>query len=254
MLGIISAFEEEVKDYLKRRDFRVVAREDSLRFHRSPSEPEVVVVAGGVGRRRAEMATRQLMERYSPDRIVSAGFAGGVKAGLSPGDLFVCDRVLSIEGPAAFWTAQDAKVSSEGQRIHLDNLIPNTSSADQPYALCGCLSVPYFISSISMKAWIGATFPVTIIDMESYWVSETAAALGVPNIVVRSVLDPMDQMLPDFVGDAVEDGSRPGWERAVKHIISKPAETPKLFHLANQVKVAGESLGAFLVRLATVTL
>ena len=251
MLGIISAFEEEVKDYLKRRDFRVVAKEDRLRFHQSTSEPEVVVVTGSVGRLQAEMATTLLTQRYRPDRIVSAGFAGGVKAGLSPGDLFVCDRILSIEGPAAFWTAQDAKVSSEGQFAGLDDLIPSPSSFDQQYAICGCLSVPYFISSITMKAWIGANFPVTIIDMESYWVSEAAAASGVPNVVVRSVLDPMEQVLPDFVGDAVEDGSRPGWERAVKHIVSKPAETPKLFRLANQVKVAGESLGKFLAGLAT---
>ena len=88
--------------------------------------------------------------------------------------------------------------------------------------------------------------PVSIIDMESYWVSETAASYGIPHMVVRSVLDPVGQTLPAFIEEAVSEDSGSNWARAVKYAVAKPMETPKLLQLAGQAKVARASLAEFL--------
>jgi len=251
LLAIVAAFREEVRDYLKRGKFRAVAQDDSLRFYyQSQLKPEVVVVEGGPGRQRAVDATKQLIERYKPDFLISAGFAGGVQAGINTGDLFICDRLLSIEGPAPFWRPDSVEERSPGDVNMVNDLIEDTDDLHQKYAICGCMSVPELVSGSSMKEWIGATFPVSIIDMESYWVSETAAANGIPHVVVRSVLDPLEQTLPAFVGKAMSDKGNRSWARVVKYIAKKPTEMPELIHLASQARVARSSLGGFLARLS----
>ena len=251
MLAIVAAFHEEVKDYLKRGHFQVAARDDYLRFYQSSSGPQVVV-EGGLGRERAEEATRQLIDRYKPGFIICAGFAGAVREGIKVGDLFICDRLMSIDGPAPLWRSEDVKEHSIDNAALVDNLVKGQTdpeNAHQEYALGGCLSVPELVPSRSTKEWIGSTFSVDIIDMESYWVSEIAAAHGIPHAVVRSVLDTMEQTLPVFVGAAVHKGKR--WGHAVKYMLANPTEAPKLITLASQARIARASLGRFLATLAS---
>jgi len=249
LLAIIAAFKEEVKDYLKRGGFRADAPEGFVRFYRSSSSPEVVVAEGGIGRRNAEQATTLLIERYKPDFIVCVGFAAGACAGLKPGDLFLCDRLLAIEGPAPLWRADAVMERSLADVTFVDEMLNQNRGTDQVYANGGCLSVPELVSGRSMKAWIGSTFPVNIIDMESYWVSETASQHGIPHVVVRSVLDPVEQTLPAFVGESMSNGGGLRWRRALKYFVMNPSEAPSLLHLSAQVKVASASLGRFLVTL-----
>ena len=249
MLGIVTAFKEEVREYLRHGGFRVSDRSGYLSYYRSKKEPDVVLVEGGIGRKRASEATRQIAERYDLELIVSAGFAGGVQEGLRTGDVFLCERVMSIEGPAAFWSPDSAN-----ERVLVGDNLMNGMPADMdgPYegdASCGCLSVPQFVPTSSMKSWIGSTFPVSIIDMESYWVSETAASYSIPHMVVRSVLDPVGQTLPAFIEESVSEDSGSNWARAVKYAVAKPMETPKLIQLAGQAKAARASLAEFLITL-----
>ena len=251
LLGIVVAFKEEVNDYLKRRKFRVAAREGELKLYQSRLETDVVIVQGGVGRQRCQQATKLLAEKFQPEFIIGAGFSAGVQQGLRPGDLFLCDRLLALEGPAALWQVDDAKEQTI-ERETLEDKFFNDAGEDRPrYTVGACLSVPEFVSGSSMKAWIGATYPVSIIDMESFWVSETARELGVPHAIVRSVLDPVEQTLPPFIGGAVENEDRRSWTSAAKYIVSKPGEVPKLVHLASQAKVARSSLCEFLAALKT---
>ena len=220
-------------------------RNGRLKFYRSKGESGVALVQGGVGRQQAVEATRQLVEGYGPTLIVSAGFAGGVQRGLSTGDIIVCGRVMSVEGPAALWRA-----SAANERLLEAAHLADIGDSDEGYSPGGCLTVPQLVSSRSMKAWIGREFSVSVIDMESYWVSETAASFGIPHVVVRAVLDPVEQTLPAFVGNAVSSHGGPAWVHALKYVSAKPwetpRETPKLFKLASQAKRARKSLAAFL--------
>ena len=212
MLAIIAAFHQEVGDYLKSHRFSVAERHDYLRLYQSDMKPDVVVIEGGVGREKAEEATRLSIESYRPDYIVSAGFAGGARQGVKAGDLFLCDRLFSLQGPAPFWQPGSANERSMEELDAADDLVDGRDGAREDYSVGGCMSVPDLASGAQMKAWIGATFPVGIIDMESYWVSETAAAHGIRHMVVRSVLDPLEQTLPAFVGKAVDDEARRRWD------------------------------------------
>jgi nucleoside phosphorylase len=244
VIAIVVAFGDEVKDYLRRERFRVVESRHPLRSYRSPSRPNVVVVEGGAGRLRAEDATSQAIERYGPDAIVSAGFAGGAKPGLKSGDLFICNRLVSVEGPAESWSLDAA---SDRVVEKADLLVEGSRT----YDFCECLTVPQLVSKSSVKAWIGPAFDVSLIDMESYWVSVTASAYSVPHLVVRSVLDPVDETLPAFVEEAVSaEGGSSLW-RAFRHVVTRPGEIPRLARLAAQARAARASLCGFLESLTS---
>ena len=147
-----------------------------------------------------------------------------------------------------FWELDAAKERPTplGRRPFFDTLVQEAKRNGNECRLSGCLSVPDLVQSSSMKAWIGDTFPVGIIDMESYWVNEVAAERDIPHAAIRAVLDPVEQTLPAFVGQAVNDGRNRSWDRAVRYLVSRPAEAPRLMHLASQVRVARASLGEML--------
>ncbi len=250
MLGIIAAFKEEVEDYLREGRFKMVDRVDSISFYQSISAPDVTVAVGGIGKDRAEAATGLLIDRYPPSYIVCAGFAGGVREGIGPGDLFLCDRLYSLEGPATFWGLDTAEERSVGDAAVINHLTKTAGDGDVNYKVAGCLSVPDLASGSLMKGWIGDNFPVDIIDMESYWVSKAAAAEGIRHVVVRSVLDPLEQTLPAFVGEAFDDSNRRRWVRAAGYVMRRPREASTMLRLAKQSGVASASLGGLLSTLA----
>ena len=250
-LAVVTAFKEEVKDYLKTGRFRVAAREGQIQLYRSSSQAGVVVAVGAVGRKRAEEATIHLIERFQPGLIVSAGFAAGVQPGLNAGDIVLCDRLLSIEGPAPLWDPDAARERSLTDLSVLGRLTDGIGGTPGRPLFAGCLSVPEFVPSSSTKAWIGEIFPVSIIDMESYWVSETAASYGISHAVVRCVLDPVEQTLPRFVSGVVGGPQWRRWDRTLRYLLTRPSEIPRLIHLARAAAVARASLSEFLTKLTS---
>ena len=250
-LAIIAAFRQEVGTYLDAHRFELTEAHDGLRIYRSDLKPEIVVVEGGVGRKKAEAAVTLAVERYRPNHVVNAGFAGGVLDSARVGDLFLCDRLYSLEGPAPLWRENSASERSLDGLDASSVLIGDAHGID--YTVCGCMTVPALASGANMKTWIGTNFPVQVIDMESFWVSQVAASHRVPHMIVRSVLDPLDQTLPDFVGRAVDHDDSRSWRAALAYLVSKPAHAPQLVSLALQTRRARISLGRFLEALKPVS-
>ena len=246
MIAVVTALREEVKDFLAWGEFKVAHQEWPLRLYESLSLTDVVVIEGGIGKECVETATQEAIRRYEPDYIVSAGFAGAVQPGLKPGDLFLCDRLWSVGGDPLFWKPE-AAVSRALLDAPLKERVDGDMAGSFPdYTYGGCLSVGLFIGSRSLKDWIGGNFPVSIIDMESYWVSEIAAQKAIPHLVLRSVLDTMEQTLPQFIGQAAGNERDRTWKRGLRYMLSRPGEAPALLQMARQAKVARAALAGFL--------
>ena len=250
MIAIVAALREELAGYLAHGGFELANRNENVRCYSSAIERRVVVVEGGVGRRRAEAATRLAVERFSPDFIISAGFAGGVKPGLNTGDLFLCDRVWSVEGPPDSWTLEAALSRSVADEVVPGRLNGLFDKLGTRFRRGDCLTAPELVPSSSLKRWVGATFPVNIVDMESFWVSQTAEQFGVPCIVVRSVLDPVEQTLPPFVAQVAAGGDKSGWLYTLRYVLARPTQIPGLIRVASQARVARDALATILRALA----
>jgi adenosylhomocysteine nucleosidase len=242
VIGVVSAIGREVSDFLDQGGFVVSDEQEGVRFFESATMPNVVLVEGGMGREKAERATRLLVEQREPDLIVSAGFAGGVKPGAQAGDLFICNQLWALPGPATFWTEDGAQ-----SRTLIDGKLMSRLS-DSIEAVAGgctwgtCLTVDQFVYNHDLKGWIGETFSVDVIDMESYWVSEVAAEHKLPHLVVRTVLDPMEQRLPPFVSEAAEDEKARTLLKGAAHIARHPGDLRKLVALSRQVRRASAQL------------
>jgi len=246
LIGVITAFRNEIDRYLKSAGFRVVEECGALRFHGTAEADGVIVVEGGIGKSGGQEALERLLERHRVDLVISAGFAGGVTQGVQPGDLYLCDRLMAVEGPAAIWDPG----SMLERPVAVDpNVEEQLRSRGIQFVRGPCLSVPHLIPTTSMKRWIGETFPTSIIDMESYWVAGAVAARGIPVGVARCVLDTVDQTLPEFAGGVVNDGKSHSFDKAIKYLARRPGEAPKLIRLARQVKTAEESLSGLLSNL-----
>ena len=233
MLGIVVAFKEEASEYLARGRFRLVERSGPYRFYRARRGPAAALVVGAVGKRGATEATRHLVENYGPSLVVSAGFAGAVRPDLNTGDVFVCDRVLSMEGPPASWSVEIAN-----ERL----LSAGPSAAENGARPMGCVSVSQFVQNAPMKAWLGKALRVGVIDLESYWVTDVAASHNVPHAVVRVVLDPMDHAMPNFLADYMRPGAGSAVVEAVRYALRRPHRVGGLLRLSTQVKRARRSL------------
>ena len=247
MLAIIAAFKDELSGYLKRGQFQVTGQDNGFRIYESEQVPDVVVSEGGIGKEGSQASARLAAERFKPDMMISAGFAGGASEGMRPGEVFICDRLVAVDGPPFLWGKEEVFESSGVEMVQ--RFRQAILGDGEGYQVGACLTVPQFVSNRAMKAWLGSTFNVSLIDMESYWVSEVAGTFGIPCLTVRAVLDPVDQSVPRFIGETVDKGTAVRTLRAVTHLVMNPADAPRLVRLSRQVRVARASLTRFLGRI-----
>ena len=247
-LAVIAAFRHEVGGFLRRGGFREAARSDGLRFYRSESAPGVLAAVGGLGRDGARASALAAASRFGAETLVSAGFAAGAKPGVRSGGALICDRLVSVDGPAFAWRSEPrAEIRPDAKT--LDWALAQTGAAERGCRLGGCATVPQFIFNSSMKKWLGGAFDVAALDMESYWVAEAANAARLPWLAVRVALDPMEQDVSRFVGETLRDGGFSRALRAARHLTARPSDAPGLVKLASQVKKCGAELSDFLTRL-----
>lgn len=240
MLAIVAAYKDEVSTYLKRGGFKFTGRDEGFGVYRSTSGPDVVVSEGGVGKERCQENVQFMSERYRPDLLISAGFAGGAVRTAKPGDVFICEKLVAVEGPVFLWGKEDV---FQGPSRDMDTLFQRVLEEDpETFREGACLTVPQFVSNPDMKEWLGANLRVNLIDMESYWVDETARTLGTPCLTVKAVLDPVDQSIPRFIGDYVNEGAAIRKFRAMAHLFMNPFDAPRLVRLSRQVRTAAATL------------
>jgi adenosylhomocysteine nucleosidase len=245
MIVVIAAIRDEIADFLTAGDYRESGRQGAARHYVSARWPEVAVVVGGAGRGRAEAATREALERYEPDLIVSAGFAGGVAPGLSAGDLVLCDWVKTIDEPQGKDSFRDVRDGTSEAWL---------SQIAGSHRRGGCLTVTKLVTTSEAKRWLAEEHPVDVVDMESYWVVETATQAGVSSIVVRSVLDPVERTLPALVTNLIGAGTLGRWIRGLAYVAVRPWSVPDLLTLARDTAVARDALGDMLEVIASTPL
>ena len=193
------------------------------------------------------------MTQFAVDFVVSAGFAAGSRRGQSAGNIVICDRVVVVDGPPYTWgSGNRSEIETDPAMIR--NLLTEMQAHEHGYDVGSCITVPQFISNSAMKSWIGATFNVSTIDMESFWVAEAARTLKVRWLPIRAVLDPLEQDLSRLVGESLNDSPLRRVGRSVSHLAANPWETPGLLKLAGQVRTASRALAEFLTRLSRTSL
>jgi adenosylhomocysteine nucleosidase len=216
----------------------VALREEVRAIRAGLRDKNVVVARTGIGKANAEKRTATLIESESPRVIIATGFAGGLKPGLSPGDVFVASEVCEADNASARWATPPHlleladSVPLDGREIHVGRLV----------------TVDKVASSCQDKRELCRRAGADAVDMESSGILRVAAERQVPVICVRAILDEVDFELPFDFGKIFTPEGRPRLLGALGAIAERPGGVAKLLPLRTRARAAAKSLGILVPR------
>ncbi len=204
-----------------------VAREGGFNGRR------VVLVEGGVGRTAAQRAAEALIAGHRPKWILSAGFAGGLAAGLRQGDILMPDQIID----------------PVGKRLAIDFKIDPQTLATTPGLHVGpLLTVDSIVRRADDKRALGKKYGALGVDMESSSVAEVCRESRVRFLSVRVISDTVDRELPADVDHLVRQKSTLGRLGAASGaIFRRPSSVKDLWRLKEDAIAASDRLAKFLI-------
>lgn len=154
-------------------------------------DTEVAVARSGIGKVNAALATRDIIDSFHPDAVVSTGVAGGTGAAAGILDVVVADRLAYHDvwcGPGTEPCVPDGF----GPCFHAaPDLLALPALAPRPGVIRGLVcSGDAFISTAAEVAEIRRKQPdVMAVEMESTAIAHACAIADVPMVAVRVVSD-----------------------------------------------------------------
>jgi adenosylhomocysteine nucleosidase len=248
MLAILGAFGQEIVDYRRQMVIEEVVAGPLCRLYRGKfKNKETVLVQTGMGKERAENATRFILERYPITAIISLGFAGALSPQLRIGDVVVCSTLYCAPG-------------SEQKEQRLEPLAPDANllslaSQGPPdgatrFCLGNGVTVLQLDANPQKMQEFSETFQAHIIDMESYWIARIASARQIPFIAIRSISDTIQHSVQPFDQILASDGSLL-WKKAVLTFLSHPQYLINVYTLYRNTRPAKRNLAAFIDYMVT---
>lgn len=154
-------------------------------------DTEVAIAKSGIGKVNAALATRDIIDTFHPDAVVSTGVAGGTGAAAGILDVVVADRLAYHDvwcGPGTEPCVPDGF----GPYFNADtDILALPALAPRPGVMQGLVcSGDSFISTADEVAEIRRKQPdVMAVEMESTAIAHACAIAGVPMVAVRVVSD-----------------------------------------------------------------
>lgn len=207
---------------------------------------EVILIQSGVGSKRAARATSWLLENYSLDLIISAGYCGALQPHLSEAELVIPQQIyegnLEKEGEPGYALRLAIKVE--------DNLISfaRQLAEEMGFSFHGgnLLTSAKVVSEPTSKRMLGQAYPLMAVDMETATVGRLAVRSGLPFVSIRSVLDPVELNI-DLPWDRFVDQSGE-MKVTFKNIIllGKPWVIWRFMMIHRNMRRASTTLGLFI--------
>ncbi len=193
----------------------------------SAGSRRVTLIQSGIGPARAAAALTTV--RSGPALVVSAGFAGALVAGASPGDLVLPDRVV--------W-----EVDALTEQYDIPEAPLRAARAALPAHLAARVLVGSILSSRTVLASVDAKRDAALasgavaVEMEAAGLITTARGQSAGVLVLRTILDTADVSLEGLPPDL--DSS---WGARAR-LVGMPHVWPRVMSLARQVPRASRAL------------
>ena len=202
MIGIIGAMESEVRLLLERLEEQKEQEIGSFVFYTGKMEGQsVAVVQCGIGKCAAAVCTQLLIDRFDVTAVINTGIAGGIRDGLSVGDLVIGTEAVQhdFDVTAFGYTKGYMCTGGDGQK-------PTVYEADA--SLCAyaeksavlrlgdghvflgrIVSGDSFIASVAKKLELRESFQAYAAEMEGAAVAQAAALNGIKFVILRVISD-----------------------------------------------------------------
>ena len=230
-LGIESGcFEDLLGGIVTIRGNGFVAREGGLRGRR------VVVILSGPGRKNAARATEILIDGHQPQRVVSAGFAGGLCPQLKRNDILVVDRLLTSDsGLQAIELPAELLETLKRPGVHRGSL----------------LTADHVVRLPREKQSLHRQHGVMAVDMETFAVAEVCRRRETPFSAVRVINDTADEVLPSDIEYLLNQKTGAAqFGAALGSIWRRPASAKNMYQLRENALIASGQLAKFLAEIA----
>jgi 5'-methylthioadenosine/S-adenosylhomocysteine nucleosidase len=238
MVALLGALKQEITDVRKRMTVTENVSEDTCTIFRGTWHGrEILLAQTGMGKQRAQAATRHLVEHYPITRIISLGFAGALTDELRVGDVILYSAVH----------CSDAEVSQQGAYCSGKDLLARVNGALKHVAVnSSCrpgVTVSHAVLSYEEKHGLDLAFNASVVDMESYWIAEIAAEQQIPFVILRSVSDTnQEKMLP--IGQLMTEDGNVLWREAAGYFLRRPHHLAVVGRLYRNAKQAAWNLAA----------
>ncbi len=204
----------------------------------------ILMIQTGVGRAPAQASLQFALGRYPISAILSFGLGGALQDAFAVGDLFLVSSLSACEGPDDVPDRPSYPVLPV-ERALLAQAWRILDAAGIPHTCGGLTSSQKLIADPRDKRALAQSASACLIDMESYWIAEIAAARRLPALFVRAVSDGVEDRLPPF-GDFLSPDGRWMILRALSYFMTHPSDVKSLKRLSRNSRKACASLsGAF---------
>lgn len=231
-VGMVFAMPMEAAGVVDRLEQSRTFRGDGLRFHSGRfCGHHVAVVESGIGQEKALAAAERLIRVFRPDRLLSAGYAGGLRKLFQRNQLLIPSRLVR---------------AADGEVIEL----PGCENVERPISLLTCdqaIKIP------AEKRKLAERFEADVVDMETWAIAQLCTQQGIPFLTLRIVLDTATEELGREVQRVVDSGTSGNKVRVLGSVVGamfrKPSSLIDLYQLKERALVATDKLSRGIERL-----
>jgi adenosylhomocysteine nucleosidase len=200
VIGIIGAMAVEVQliiDMMERYEEETVSK---IQFYKGIlSGMDIVVAVSGVGKVNAAVCAQTMILKYAPDIIINTGIAGGLAAGLAPGDIVIASSLVQYDidntgvgDPAGLIPGVGLiHIPCAGHLTH--RLCALTDNAEDNCCAVGTIATgDRFITDKKTAMWIHETFDALACEQEGGSIAQVCFINDVDFCVIRAISDSAD--------------------------------------------------------------
>ena len=183
------------------------------------------VVGGGNHRRTVKVVEEAAS---AAECLVSFGIAGGLKPGLRAGDIILSTEVIDEDRN---W------LSSDRLRPRISELVREIGAIEGPV-----LGAQIALATKRDKRQAWKETGAIAVDLESVVVARSAAALGIPFVVLRAIADPAARELPPAALVPLDEDGKPVLGQVLASVMRRPKQLPNLLTVAREARQALQAL------------
>ncbi|HUH94521.1 MAG TPA: hypothetical protein VL742_15430 [Casimicrobiaceae bacterium] len=187
----------------------------------------------GLGAQRAAAAAERLVAGGAR-RLVNIGVAGGLLAGLRPGDLIVPEAIVDADEPSTTLLPDAA----------LRERIVGALRSSLPVrgGVLATTAQPVLSSQAKQALW--RRLLAAAVDLEAAAIARVAARLGVPFAAIKSICDPVERSVPSLTLGLVHASGRISVRAMLSVLARGPSAWRALAAPARDYAAARTSLAA----------
>jgi adenosylhomocysteine nucleosidase len=245
LILLFYAFTREVGVFKRRlRLSTPLAYEGLHGFSAIVGDKQFSVIGHGIGERQARETARRAFDSMPPaELVIATGVVGALSSDLKPGDLILADRIFASRAEG-----EGAELVAASAYNDLRAIASSLSAAGINFSTGRILTSHRVLTTGAEKRRAYESTGALAVDMESAAIAVEAAARGIPFIVMRAVLDQVDD---EVVGAAMADEhGRVAPLAATAYLVRNPGTVLKIPRMIRNLSRAATALADALEAIA----